>query len=286
MKTQENQLQKQPSVAASAQTIEESLDDNSMPDKVNSLERLSLHIVLGNIESQLRKIDESLSKQEGSSQKTSRDVFLEFCKLFFGGWTAFAFLVLIFFRVPMYQAMSNLADKIPSSTEVEALGLKATFEEIADDQGLDNLAKIIPSLSNETLEVLLKGSRQSDGLISYSFSNDSRQEITDLYLPSEKMIEILTDLQEKGLIEIEAGSGDLIDDGTLGEFILELKNKFPGTEEDGYRDDQIIWNLNSPIDETENPLLLWRLSDSGLQAVDLILEAVAKELTQTDSTGI
>lgn len=107
--------------------------------------------------------------------------------------------------------------------------------------------------------------------------------ITTLYLPSDQEIRDITELQGRGLVSLRGNLGEgeeTIKDGGLASFVQRLRSRYPGSSTGTSPDDRIAWALKPPASKDNFFYLSWILTDSGKQAVDLILRTVSDELVK------
>jgi hypothetical protein len=251
------------------------------------LERLNLLTLLKDMTNRLGALEAALSKPTNSEGKSRGQFLLELFKTLLGGWPAFGFIFLIMFYFPLRDALRAIPDRVKSADEIQLPGvsLKSTIKKVADSQGLAGLGETIPKLSSPAIELLLRAPRHEESLVSFTNADD-RTHFTAINFPSESVIKSLKELQEKGLIKLEGGLGESkpLDGIKLDQLLSKVKEKFIGFAESSSGDDRISWKLREPLAvDTSSPIsLMWTLTDTGSQAVNVILKAVSTQLLQAD----
>jgi hypothetical protein len=93
-------------------------------------------------------------------------------------------------------------------------------------------------------------------------------------------------LQQKGLIELKGGLevDEQLDAVKVEQLSRDYKAKFPGFPETDSGGEGIAWKLKTPLPVGAKglPHLMWSLSETGSQAVELIIKAVSKQLLQSE----
>ena len=166
------------------------------------LHMVSVAIALQNVGQRLAVVEARLEKSAGSSGKLS-NTLVEILKVFFGGWPALALLFLLLFYSPLRDALNAVPDKVKRADEIGVLGvsLKSTIRVEAARLGANTLSETIPNLSPPAIELLMRAPRTKTPLISYR-PND-KNEYEAIFFPNSSVIAALSELQSKGLIEIE-----------------------------------------------------------------------------------
>jgi len=250
------------------------------------IERLHFVTVLKDMTTRLGALEEKVAKDPVG--KTRGNSFLEFLKILLGGWPAFGILFILLFYLPLKEALKAIPDKVKAAEEIQVAGvsLKTTIKKVASSRGLEGLGETIPRLSSHAIELLLRGPRDGESLVSFTMSDDHLYS-TDINLPSESVMKSLGELQEKGLIELKGGleTEQQLDGTKLKQLTTDIKNKFPGHAETTAEDDRLNWKLKNPLPAgyKGNPRLMWKLTDTGSQAVGLILKAISTQLVQAEA---
>ncbi|HZH31661.1 MAG TPA: hypothetical protein VEY11_12935 [Pyrinomonadaceae bacterium] len=270
--------------------VEQAPNELAASLEAGPIERLHLLTLLKDMTNRLGGLEATLS-QPGNSEGKSRSQFsLELARILLGGWPAFGFIFLILFYFPLRDALMAIPDRVKTADEIQLPGvsLKSTIKKVAASQGLEGLGETIPKLSSPAIELLLRAPRRGESLVSFTNADD-RNHYSAINFPSEPVRKALSELQGKGLIELEGGFGKsgTLDGTNLEGMWSELKKRYPGFEESSSGDDRISWKLSNPLPEnTENsPLIMWMLTDTGSQAVDVILKAVSTQLLQAENTN-
>ena len=191
---------------------------------------------------------------------------------------------MILFYSPLREALNLIPEKVRLADEIQVAGvsLKSTIKKEALRVGAIDLSETIPRLSSPSIDLLLRAPRSpnSESLISYTPDSAGNYESTRF--PSEPMIRSMTELQQAGLIRIQAGFRPLqnfIDGQALGKLSQDFRRKYPGREEPSTNLDRLDWRLDRPAPKGSLPMLTWELTDRGSQAVEIILKAVSAELS-------
>jgi hypothetical protein len=249
------------------------------------LERMHLASVLGQVGQRLTSIEASLAQGQ-KVKPPSSSVLLDLTKVLFGGWPAFGLLFLLLFHSPLREALNAIPEKVKAADEIgfPGVSLKSTLRVEAEKIGASRLSESLPSLSAAAVEMLLRSSRNYNGLIAYGSGSSGLVE--RVWLPSEAAISTLDELQRQGLIEIES-AGQVTNSAGLRAAVEDFKRKHVGRDAGrgtGAVDDALVWELTPP-ERTETPRLSWRLTDLGKQAVDVVLKAVSQQLMPSATRG-
>jgi hypothetical protein len=250
------------------------------------IERLSLSVLLKDVTLRLGAIEETLAKRS-SADSRMRPLALELSRVIFGGWPALGFLFLLLFYAPLRDALASIPDKVRSAEEIQLgnMSLKSTIKAVAATQGLGALGEKIPELSSAAIELLLRAPRGNvESLWSYSVSNNNR--ITTFYLPTEAEIQALAELQQTGLVRLEGGmEGSRVLQGKdLDRLLNDVRERFPGVTKPDIVAHRFKWALKNEIPKEVPLVMTWALTDSGKQAVDVVLKAVSRALAGGSGT--
>ena len=114
--------------------------------------------------------------------------------------------------------------------------------------------------------------------MSNNHSEESSKETIEHYYLSRVFIE----LEKSDLIKTSGGIGesDSIGGYAIGILINDIKRKYPGRANLSSRPSEVVWELEEmlPRNFEPRPILMWKLSESGANAVDIIVKAIVKEL--------
>lgn len=250
------------------------------------LYQFNLSHLLKNFTDKLESIDNRIAKLEVPKKESSGRFFMEILKTLVGGWPAFGLLFLILFYSPMKEALNSIPDKVRNANEISVGGvsLKSTIKQVASVQGLTKLGDEIPLLSEFAIEVLLGAPDYYKSLISFTNSLDKKS-FSSFNIPSNDVLKALVELETKGLIEVRGSlnhdTNDIISSTEIEKFVDEIKSDYPGSASQGYNNKESSWQLEKPIYTTESvPKFGWKLTEYGVKAVNIVLEAVSKELSE------
>jgi hypothetical protein len=221
----------------------------------------------------------------GQVQSTGKlsNTLVEILKVFFGGWPALTLVFLLLFYSPLRDALDAIPDKVKRADEIGVLGisLKTTIRVEAARLGVNTLSETIPNLSPPAIEMLMRAPRYATSLVSYH-PND-QNEYEEIYFPNSSVIAALSELQSKGLVEIEKEGNrhTKITGAQVNEVIESFQRLHPGTlRSSSEPEENVMWIPQKPLPpDTRIPDPLWKLTDLGKKAVEVVLKAVATELT-------
>jgi hypothetical protein len=260
--------------------LRSNLGENKMAE--SNIDSPAALLTLGRVEQKIEQMAEALAAQ--SSSKPARPSFvLELSKIIFGGWPALGLIFVVLFYAPLRDALNAIPDKVKGAQEIGVLGvsLKSTIIAEAQRQGLTSLSTVIPTLSPEAIELLLRGSKGYNSLTAYTKQENGG--IDKVWLPAPKTLKALEELEAKELVSTQSRVRGSNQAGveSLRRAIALFKQDNPGEEGSYAAQDQIQWNLKTrKADGSDNRLdLSWGITDLGKQAVTLILRAVAVELS-------
>lgn len=254
-------------------------------EEMGPIERASLAAHLNLISQRLAQVDERLRAKPADGTNASKP-WLEFFKVLLGGWPAFGLLFMLLFYVPVRDAINAIPEKVKSADEIGVLGvsLKNTIRAEAEKVGAIQLSETLPSLSPAAVEFLLRGSREYNSLVGYSYDDSNARLMKAIWLPSEQTLKILQELEDKKLVAIR------LDPQNQDETVVNLKQaieafrkKNPSREEGYSGSDQIRLELQIPISD-KPPNFSWRPTDLGKNAVNIILKAVSAQLSPRPKT--
>lgn len=269
-----------------------------LPDSFGSLERLHLVQVLDSVASRLAVVEAAVVKdRDGSRGGSLGTLVLEAAKVILGGWPAFGFLFLLLFYSPLNDVLRSIPDKVRSANEIAlpGLSLKSTIERVATSQGLAGLGQAIPELSSGAIDLLFKAPRRGESVSLISFTNSTDEEtFTAFSLPSPDTVLALGELVERGFISLHGAlseasrSSDVnLNRQDLDRLLSQIKQRFPGHVELNTSGDRSSWRLDTPLrrDWRDRPQVMWALTESGAQAVEIVLSAVSAELARDRPTA-
>jgi len=246
--------------------------------------QLTLSLALGDLSRRMAALETTVAS---SAQAKGPGRGMEFLKVVLGGWTALGFVFLVLFYAPLRDALNAVPDLVRSADEVGVMGisLKRTIRNEAARLGANALPDTIPKLSAAAIELLLRGTRMPDPLISYEPDDNNR--VVAVSFPSELLLSNLAELETQKLIEVELHGqrGPLPTRvNQLAETFEKFRDEHPGKENGGSAD-RLRWVLNQPLPRgTAAPSGDWKLSGLGAQAVEVILKAVSQELSPGSET--
>jgi hypothetical protein len=265
-----------------------STQSNASPPRNDDFSSLHMAIVLRDVAQRLSSVEEKLDSRDPGSRRGAR--LLEFSKVIFSGWPAFAFLFILLFYSPLKQALNAIPEKVKAADEIGVLGvsLKSTIKVEAAKLGETRLSETIPTLSSGAIELFLRAPRNSDSLISYTRNMENR--LTEVHFPSPSRIAALSELQGHGLVTIETwkprGESHTVSGSAITELIEEFRRTHPGTDKSSFSDENATWSLNTQLLSSEEiPSLTWELTDLGKKGVEVILKAVSTELAPKADPG-
>lgn len=180
-------------------------------------------------------------------------------------WPTFAFVLFFYLREPMLNIAKRIPDMLAKSSKVSIGTLSFELREQAQAIGAPQFADLIQGLSPAAIEQLLRIGRSSSMLVG-SGENES-----EYFLPSERAMAALLELDEKGLLHWEIPRKEF---EAMVEHIPHEKGR------------DLDWDMTPlvpkrPITSEEQRKLKsqsYRLSEKGLKALDLIIASVANQL--------
>ena len=247
-------------------------------DSMGPIERANLVAHLGLMSQRLANVEAQLKSKltEGSGAGTA---LLEFFKILLGGWPAFGLLFMILFYTPIRDAINTIPEKVRSADEIAVMGvsLKNSIRIEAEKVGALQLSETLPALSPAAIEFLIR-SREFNSLVSYTPDSGDANLLSAIWLPNEKVLSVLRELESKKLASIILSSSER--DRTVGEFIQALddwKKNNPVRDDGGsITSESVQYVLRAPTKERP-PSFSWRLTNLGKNAVNIILKAVSSQ---------
>lgn len=256
----------------------------------DGIQWLILHGLLRDIGNRLSSVEDSIEKRRVMPSGIAREL-IDLFKALLGSWAAFAFLFLLLFYAPLRDVFSSLPDKIRSADEIGlgSVTLKSTIQRVAASQGVAGLGEAIPALSNQAIQILFRAPRDGEGLMSFTSPADNQALFSGFSLPTDSMATAVVELANKGFIHLEGrvdGTMRPLKGDELYELIRDIKKAYPGHAEQYVRDGRLYWALNKPIPrEAPHPDIMWRLSDSGITAVNVMITSVGAELARSNKNA-
>jgi hypothetical protein len=188
----------------------------------------------------------------------------------------------LLFYAPLKDAIGAIPAKVKDAEQIEVLGvsLKSTLRVEAQRIGVISLSETLPALSPQAVELLLRSVRdREESLLSYSL--DDRR-ITRVWLPGAQMLDVLGELEQKGLVNVIVRPRQSEASGiqAMREAIAAFRRERPGREGSSSDASRLEWQLDRPA-TFDTPYFAWRLTDLGRKGVDVIVSAVSSQLTGT-----
>lgn len=252
-------------------------DHEGVERSAGPIERLQLALTLRGISDRLGALEAGLSNRTDPAKGRWAPA-IEILKIIFGGWPALALVFVLLFYVPLRDALTAIPEKVKGANEIAVLGmsLKTTLKAEAVKMGAAGLSETIPELPGGAIGLLLKAPSNHQSLVSYSPGADGRLEV--IYFPSEAQLAQLSELERHRLIETETDGRPVSVSAVRSEF--EAFRRTHGGKQAPETGDRLAWTPDRPLSrDLQFPNPSWKLSALGQQAVDLILRAVAAELT-------
>jgi hypothetical protein len=183
-------------------------------------------------------------------------------------WPLIVLLAYVEFRGPLHQAVAVLPQKLSESQKVSVGSLSFEIERRATAIGDPELGSLIGGLSSSAIELMLRINRnQSSSMISYSDHTGQRT----YHLPKEDEFIALAELERNRLLD--AGV-------PLAEYRSFVSAALRRTGDADTREDYVARRSLSDAEEKRLWQAQYRLSDRGIRAVQLIVDAVTRELAR------
>jgi len=260
----------------------ESPDHN---DELGTSHAIGINVAMRSIDNRLSLVERRLDCEVGpDSRKYS--TFLESLKIIFSGWPALGIIFILLFYAPLRDALNVIPEKVRSAIELSAFGvsLKSTVNVEARRMGVDNLPKTLPKLSSDAIELLLRAPKEHKYLVSYVARDDKLNTIS---MPNAIMIEALSELQSFDLITLidSIKDNESISVEKLRNILFHLRERYPGREVVPTEDGKLRWWLTNPV-KHEAPYIYpaWKLTEFGIQSLEVILKAVKTSLSPKNNT--
>ncbi len=222
------------------------------------------------------RIDQRLSRFENResnpySDESKSEVWLESLRIIFGGWTVFGLIFLILFYQPLRDSINTIPENLRRVHEMSLSGLTL---KMAEKAGKPDLAKTLPTLTRAAVEFMLRGSKNYNDLTKIDATEGA---VVIMWLPSEGVLRVLEELESKNLLvaQLNYQKSSVKE---LRKSINEIKNKNPAKNEE-FTSIYNYWELVEPK-KIEVPAFGWRLTELGAAAVEIIIQAVADQLTE------
>ncbi len=248
---------------------------------------VSVHLIgfaatLRDVVQRLSSVEEKIEVNRNLPLRTN-SIFVDLCKVVFGGWPALGFLFLLLFYSPLRDALNAIPDKVKSAQEIGVLGvsLKSTIKNEAAKLGETSLSETIPRLSGDALEFLLRAPHKRENLVSYTPNRKDRDMYDEIHFPGPSMVAAMSELEDQGLVDI--GNFEEASRSFSGkefrEKIDEFRKTHPGRFDGETEGQRVSWKLNTPTLGTLSITRFnWQLTDFGKKAVSIILKAISAEL--------
>lgn len=245
-------------------------------------------ILLSQISERLTSLETQVIKA-ADSRPSKSPLILELSKIVFGGWPALGLVFLLLFFVPVRDALQAIPEKVRTADEIGLPGvsLKSTLRSEASKSGVEALGDTLPTLSQGAIELLLRTDRNTRyGLVSRS--SDSEGRTIRVSFPSAQQLQLIGELEGKGLADVETDSSGKQRRGvdSLRAAIEEFKKRHPGRGAAEFgSSDRDSWTLDTPIrgDLEKEIQVFWGATDLGKQAIDVIFRAVGSALAPRPS---
>jgi hypothetical protein len=258
--------------------------ENGKKDELTIFERFDLSLSLREIGARLKAL-EAAAEPAKQSYGPGAQFALELLRILLGGWTVFGLLILILFYSPIRAALNQLPDKVKNANEIHLgeFSLKGTIREEALRAGASELSESLPKLSNGAIELLLKTPTNNthEGLIGYA--ENPAGMVVSVSLPSPAIIQTLAELEKVGLIQIFGAGpagGQPMRTSEIQGIIDDFRMKNPGHAADDSRPEVAAWALDHPVAPASMPSINWTATDTGKQAIDIVVKAIAAELNR------
>ena len=241
------------------------------------VERASLSTLLENVERRISSIESKVATK-APEEKQWPKALVEVVKIVFAGWPVFGLVFLFLFYQPLSTAINAIPDKVKGAEEMSVLGvsLKTTIRKEAEKIGALQLSQTLPALTPAAVELLMRGERDRNYLMSYSPGPGPR-DVESVSFPNEQLLTTLEELESKRLVTLIRDFDTEITIKQLREDIAAFKKLHPGSEARSYRRERSEWKFNEPR-EVDVPNPMWALTDLGKQAVEVIVNAVSTQL--------
>jgi hypothetical protein len=250
------------------------------------VERLRLLNHLSDVNSRLGSIEEALVAPRRTSSSVGS--WLPDVSKVLVSWPAFALLFLFLFCTPIRKALDAIPAKIDDASEI-AVGsftLKSTISRVARSRGMSGIGATIPELSEDALRLLIRAPRNPEGLISYTVSQDG-QTRSSFRIPTDSTQGAIAELIRRGFVHVEgdiSGNASVrtLDGNGLRRLVAAITRQYPGARSPNQHEGRVEWELKTRMGRNAPmPALLWRLTDQGVAAVNIVISAVAQELARS-----
>lgn len=237
-------------------------------------------IAMNEVGRRLAAIEESLATKQSAASKTN-SALLEVLKVLFGGWPAFALILLVLFYVPLRDALNEIPDKVRKAKDISVatISLKSTIRDEAVKLGTPNLADTVPRLSADATVMLLHARADSSGLIGM-YEREKGEGYYSIELPSLAGFAALEELQRSNLIDL----GGFVDDKEVtldqaAKALTEFRKSHPADEYQTKTKNRVRWVFHKRVPTTTDiPSFTWELTTLGAKAVEVVASAVHAEL--------
>jgi hypothetical protein len=256
-----------------------------MEKNKNHTEQVSYSYFIIELTKKVDNLQEAFNEDK-SNEKIKIQKY-ELLKAILTGWTTFAIIFLVLFYTPIKEAISSIPQKVKSAEKIELGGVTLidAIEKEAKKVGKNDLFKTIPLLSKDALELFIKIPNNGNNIWRYSPVHNNQYKA--LWLPKQKFLNLLKELEEAKLITIKASrqkdkNNLIINTKDMSQYLHSITEKFEGTKHN-YPDNYFIYKFNTPIKRTKIIPIRYQLSTIGEEAKNIIINAVLNELKSNNS---
>ncbi|NDZ12057.1 hypothetical protein C7T35_15370 [Variovorax sp. WS11] len=249
-------------------------------DQDSPANSVGIVIAMNDVGRRLAGIEASLASKQSDSPK-SNTALLEVLKVLFGGWPAFALILLLLFYVPLRDALNEIPDKVRKARNISVgtISLQSTIKDEAVKLGTPNLANTVPRLSADATYMLLHAPADSWGLIGM-YERVKGEGYYSIELPNIAGFTALEELQRHQLIDL----GGFVDDKEVtleqaAKALTEFRKSHPADEYQTKTKNRVRWVFHKHVPTTTViPSFTWELTPLGAKAVEVVASAVHAEL--------
>jgi hypothetical protein len=251
---------------------------------MDSVERASLTAYMNLVSKRLADIDATLASKS-SKTESAHNTWLEIAKIALGSWPAFGLLLMLLFYVPLRDAINTIPAKVKTADEIGVMGisLKNSFQVEAERAGLSQLSELLPELSPEAIEFLLRGSSDNiNQLIGYQPWPENPKLIDGIFVPSVRTMKTLKELQDKKLISItspKSHNGGAVSPN-FGEVVSDLIRRYSAKVSESPtpgRPELIFLRMAKPTD-AKLPIVYWERTELGSKAINIVVKSISAQL--------
>ena len=259
--------------------------DNYESHSHDSENNVNFSLSINDVSRRLSTIESILIKSSQLPSKTTP--IIEIFKILLGSWPVFGFLFLLLFYTSTLEILKVLPKKISSVKEftVPGVSFKLTIDDFANELGVESLSTTIPKLSPAALRCLLMQSQYGHSGLTTVFGREEDNFTNRVSFPTQETINAFYELKSYGLVKINSSGWKSTPLETY-KGIETFKHTYPGIDKMADNSAQQIWEFNKNeiiSDLMKNiPDLVWETTPLGSQAVEIIVQAIAKELAGKD----